>query len=58
MHNSGASRGEMAEMYLAVIASEAKQSILSSWQHGLLRCARNDGMGRLETESDTRRPIP
>src|SRR5216684_6578518 len=27
-----------------VIASEAKQSILSSWQDGLLRFARNDGL--------------
>jgi hypothetical protein len=44
MHNSGASRRESAEVYLAVIASEAKQSILSSWLHGLLRFARNDDL--------------
>jgi hypothetical protein len=44
MHNSGASRRENAEVYLVVIASEAKQSILSSWLHGLLRFARNDDL--------------
>ena len=44
MHNSGASRRESAEVYLVVIASEAKQSILSSWLHGLLRFARNDDL--------------
>jgi hypothetical protein len=31
-------------VYLAVIASEAKQSILSSRRHGLLRFARNDDL--------------
>jgi hypothetical protein len=44
MHNSGASRRENAEVCLAVVASEAKQSILSSWLHGLLRFARNDDL--------------
>jgi hypothetical protein len=44
MDNSGVSRGEMAKVYLAVIASEAKQSILSSRRHGLLRFARNDDL--------------
>jgi hypothetical protein len=34
----------MAEAYLAVIASEAKQSILSLRLHGLLRFARNDDL--------------
>jgi hypothetical protein len=29
-HNSGARRGEKAELYIAVIASAAKQSILFS----------------------------
>jgi hypothetical protein len=43
MHNSGASRRGNAEAYLAVIASEAKQSTLASLlPHGLLRFARND----------------
>ena len=38
-------RGEIAKLYLVVIASEAKQSILSFLLHdGLLRFARNDGL--------------
>jgi hypothetical protein len=46
MHNSGASRREIVDLYLVVIArSEAtKQSILTSRLHGLLRSARNDGL--------------
>jgi hypothetical protein len=38
-------RGEIADVYLAVIASEAKQSILSFFllHDGLLRFARNEG---------------
>ena len=46
MHNSGATRRGMAEVYLAVIArSEAtKQSTLAFMlRYGLLRFARNDG---------------
>jgi hypothetical protein len=40
MHNSGASRRGAAKPYLAVIASEAKQSTLASLlPHGLLRGA-------------------
>jgi len=35
MHNSGVLRGEKAEAHLAVIASVAKQSILSSRPHGI-----------------------
>jgi hypothetical protein len=42
VQNSGARRRGNAESYLTVIASEAKQSILSLWLHGLLRFARND----------------
>src|SRR6266576_913900 len=38
-----ASRGEAANVRLAVIASAAKQSILSLRRDGLLRFARNDG---------------
>jgi hypothetical protein len=45
-HNSGASRRGMEKAYLAVIASEAKQSILSLRLHGLLRFARNDDLKR------------
>jgi hypothetical protein len=46
MHNSGASRREIADVCFVVIArSEAtKQSILSSLPDGLLRFARNDGL--------------
>jgi hypothetical protein len=36
-HNSGASRREIAESYLAVIAREAKQSIKQESKDGLLR---------------------
>jgi hypothetical protein len=44
--NSGASRGEIANLYLPVIASEAKQSTLARLlPHGLLRFARNDRVG-------------
>jgi hypothetical protein len=45
LHNSGAIRRGMADAHLAVIASVAKQSILSSRSHGLLRrfAPRNDG---------------
>jgi hypothetical protein len=53
-NNSGAMRRGNAKVCFAVIAcdkrgafvqgSAAKQSILSSWPHGLLRCARNDGI--------------
>ena len=45
-HNSGASRREIAESYLAVIASEAKQSIKQESKDGLLRrfAPRNDGL--------------
>src|ERR1700727_3864134 len=42
LHNSGDSRRGNAEVYLAVIASEAKQSILPLRLYGLLRFARND----------------
>jgi hypothetical protein len=45
LHSSGASRRENEELHLVVIASEAKQSILSLRLHGLLRFARNDGVG-------------
>ena len=46
MHNSGASRREVANVRLGVIASAAKQSILSSrGKMDLLRFARNDGRG-------------
>ena len=42
---SDASRREIAMLYLPVIASAAKQSIFSVMPcHGLLRCARNDGL--------------
>jgi hypothetical protein len=38
-------RGEIADSYLTVIASEAKQSSFSFLlRYGLLRCARNDGV--------------
>src|ERR1700716_4308456 len=40
---SGASRREDERVCLVVIASAAKQSMLSLWQDGLLRFARNDG---------------
>src|SRR5467141_3711659 len=40
-----ASRGEAANVRLAVIASAAKQSILSYCGDGVLRFARNDGRG-------------
>jgi hypothetical protein len=45
-HNSGASRREIAESYLAVIAREAKQSIKQESKDGLLRrfAPRNDGL--------------
>jgi hypothetical protein len=40
------SRGEIAELYFNVIASEAKQSSLAFLlPHGLLRFARNDDVG-------------
>ena len=42
--DSGALRGEVANVCLDVIASEAKQSILSLRRDGLLRFARNDGL--------------
>jgi hypothetical protein len=54
MHNSGASRREIEELHLVVIASEAKQSILSSRLHGLLRFARNDGWDRRGCLTDSR----
>jgi hypothetical protein len=42
-NNSGATRGEKANVYLSVIASAAKQSTLASLlPNGLLRFARND----------------
>jgi hypothetical protein len=47
MHNSGATRGESAQVCLAVIASAAKQSTLAFLSpHGLLRrfAPRNDGL--------------
>jgi hypothetical protein len=62
MHNSGVIRRGNAKLYLVVIASAAKQSILSSWL-GLLReachrtalcadpLARNDEIGCLKIES-------
>jgi hypothetical protein len=44
--NSREMRGEIAKLYLTVIASEAKQSTLALLlPHGLLRFARNDGVG-------------
>jgi hypothetical protein len=52
-HNSGVSRRGNAEVYLHVIASEAKQSILAFMLlHGLLRrfAPRNDGIGCLKFE--------
>ena len=43
---SGASRREIAKTYLPVIASAAKQSMPPRQEkNGLLRCARNDGLG-------------
>jgi hypothetical protein len=45
LQDSGAARREAANVCLAVIASAAKQSILSLRRDGLLRCARNDGAG-------------
>jgi hypothetical protein len=42
---SGAWRSEVMNVRLDVIASEAKQSILSCCSNGLLRFARNDGRG-------------
>src|SRR5216684_6409638 len=54
MQTSGASRREIAKPRLDVIASAAKQSILSfCCGHGLLRFARNDGstIGSLKIES-------
>ena len=48
INGSGASRREVANVCLGVIASEAKQSIAPQKERrkdGLLRCARNDGRG-------------
>jgi hypothetical protein len=61
MHNSGDSRRENAELYLAVIASEAKQSSFLPFfaqrkKAGLLRCARNDDLGCLKTNLNCHRP--
>ncbi len=46
MHDSSALRCEAANVCLVVIASGAKQSILSLRRDGLLRFARNDGAAR------------
>jgi hypothetical protein len=45
MHDLGALAPRECGVVFFVIASAAKQSILSfSWLHGLLRCARNDDL--------------
>jgi|ERR1700677_1904625 hypothetical protein len=56
MQNSDAWRREKADLHLTVIArSEAtKQSILPSLLNGLLRFARNSGIGCLKFKSEIR----
>jgi hypothetical protein len=63
LHNSGASCREMAKLYFAVIASEAKQSIEQKSKNGLLRrfAPRNDGFddaidNSLNNRADIRHP--
>jgi hypothetical protein len=53
INGSGALRGEGVNVCLDVIASEAKQSILTFFVlDGLLRFARNDGLCSLKIEPD------
>jgi hypothetical protein len=57
--NSRERRGEIAKLYLTVIASEAKQSTVASLlSHGLLRFARNDGLLFVITRESGRSSIP